>query len=57
MWLRRGMDESSSYRAEAATTATAEERGAPRILLRYPRECLVVRRPGRCRTVSAAESC
>ncbi|MBF6327538.1 MFS transporter [Nocardia transvalensis] len=42
MWLRRGMDESESYRAEASTTAQPEARGTLRVLLQYPRECLIV---------------
>ncbi|SUD48668.1 Alpha-ketoglutarate permease [Nocardia otitidiscaviarum] len=47
MLLRRGMDESASFRAEAtARNATAaagsEKRGSLRVLLRYPRECLLV---------------
>ncbi|MEU6188314.1 MFS transporter [Nocardia sp. NPDC047038] len=54
MWLRRGMDESEQFRAESGQrpkkTATAaataaevrESRGSLRILLQYPRECLLV---------------
>ncbi|MEU7631961.1 MFS transporter [Nocardia sp. NPDC049220] len=53
MWLRRGMDESEQFRAEskrssANSTAGAEpavtrtSRGSLRILLQYPRECLLV---------------
>ncbi|MGW4716142.1 MFS transporter [Nocardia sp. NPDC004260] len=54
MWLRRGMDESEQFRAEsgqrpkktatdAATAAEVREsRGSLRILLQYPRECLLV---------------
>ncbi|MET9027667.1 MFS transporter [Nocardia sp. NPDC004168] len=51
MWLRRGMDESEQFRAESGqrpkkTAATAaevrESRGSLRILLQYPRECLLV---------------
>ncbi|MEU4342671.1 MFS transporter [Nocardia sp. NPDC023852] len=54
MWLRRGMDESEQFRAEservksAADAVTAgsagaqKSRGSLRILLQYPRECLLV---------------
>ncbi|MEU2103120.1 MFS transporter [Nocardia sp. NPDC019255] len=49
MWLRRGMDESEQFRAESgqqaakgAPTAAARSRGSLRILLQYPRECLLV---------------
>ncbi|WP_327112688.1 MFS transporter [Nocardia sp. NBC_01730] len=54
MWLRRGMDESEQFRAESArANSTAEavsagsagvqkSRGSLRILLQYPRECLLV---------------
>ncbi|NKY30237.1 MFS transporter [Nocardia gamkensis] len=50
MWLRRGMDESEQFRAESgqasrkkATAAEAgQSRGSLRILLQYPRECLLV---------------
>ncbi|MFE7741411.1 MFS transporter [Nocardia sp. NPDC057455] len=54
MWLRRGMDESEQFRAEsaqaskenatgAAVSAEAgQSRGSLRILLQYPRECLLV---------------
>ncbi|NKY89748.1 MFS transporter [Nocardia veterana] len=48
MWLRRGMDESEQFRAEsgqkaaAAAGAVRQSRGSLRILLQYPRECLVV---------------
>ncbi|MEU7764871.1 MFS transporter [Nocardia sp. NPDC049190] len=53
MWLRRGMDESEQFRAEskrsstestadAATAVTPASRGSLRILLQYPRECLLV---------------
>jgi MHS family alpha-ketoglutarate permease-like MFS transporter len=39
MWLRRGMDESESYKQEKSK---ASERGTIRVLLQYPRECLIV---------------
>lgn len=53
MWLRRGMDESDQFRAEsgqapgepthtAGTSGSRNSRGSLRILLRYPRECLLV---------------
>ncbi|MGW5218908.1 MFS transporter [Nocardia sp. NPDC004085] len=49
MWLRRGMDESEQFRAESeqqaakgAPTAAHRSRGSLRILLQYPRECLLV---------------
>ncbi|MFI2282189.1 MFS transporter [Nocardia beijingensis] len=49
MWLRRGMDESEQFRAESAhepakdaPTAVRQSRGSLRILLQYPRECLLV---------------
>lgn len=49
MLLRRGMDESASFRAESARADRAEEtgtgtkaRGSLRVLLQYPRECLLV---------------
>ncbi|AFT98917.1 MFS transporter [Nocardia brasiliensis] len=49
MWLRRGMDESEQFRAAAADTAAHEgapkpeaARGSLRMLLQYPRECLLV---------------
>jgi MHS family alpha-ketoglutarate permease-like MFS transporter len=44
MLLRRGMDESESFRAETARNAQApaESRGSLRVLLQYPRECLLV---------------
>ncbi|MFI6865646.1 MFS transporter [Nocardia sp. NPDC050406] len=43
MLLRRGMDESESFEAEKATAAqTSEKRGSLAVLLRYPRECLLV---------------
>jgi MHS family alpha-ketoglutarate permease-like MFS transporter len=41
MWLRRGMDESESYQREAAID-TGRSRGQLRVLLQYPRECLLV---------------
>ncbi|MEU6179769.1 MFS transporter [Streptomyces coeruleorubidus] len=45
LWLRRGMDESESF--ERAASEGEEERGGPargslRLLLSYPRQCLVV---------------
>ncbi|WP_039795655.1 MFS transporter [Nocardia araoensis] len=48
MWLRRGMDESEQFRAESGQKAAAgagavqQSRGSLRILLQYPRECLLV---------------
>lgn len=48
MILRRGMDESAAFRAAAghatdpATPATDSGRGSLRVLLQYPRECLLV---------------
>lgn len=48
MWLRRGMDESEQFRAESGRKAAAvagavrQSRGSLRILLQYPRECLLV---------------
>ncbi|MFI5535581.1 MFS transporter [Nocardia sp. NPDC051900] len=43
MVLRRSMDESESFRAQAARGETAgETRGSFRVLLQYPRECLLV---------------
>lgn len=48
MWLRRSMDESESYTAEATSRAnrTVPEEGpragSIRMLLQYPRECLLV---------------
>ncbi|BCK55530.1 MFS transporter [Nocardia wallacei] len=44
MILRRGMDESAAFRAAAApdTPATDPGRGSLRVLLQYPRECLLV---------------
>ncbi|MFD0365918.1 MFS transporter [Nocardia sp. GCM10030253] len=44
MWLRRGMDESESFRAESAGAAakSGSSRGSLRVLLQYPRECLLV---------------
>ncbi|WP_435590597.1 MFS transporter [Nocardia sp. bgisy118] len=43
MWLRRGMDESSHYEAAASDASAPEKkRGSLRVLLEYPRECLVV---------------
>lgn len=47
MWLRRGMDESESFRSESARTAGdvaqgKSGQGSLKVLLRYPRECLLV---------------
>ncbi|MGX1775118.1 MFS transporter [Nocardia brasiliensis] len=46
MWLRRGMDESEQFRAAAAAQGGAPKpeaaRGSLRMLLQYPRECLLV---------------
>ncbi|MGK8511948.1 MFS transporter [Nocardia asiatica] len=53
MWLRRGMDESAQFRAESGrqqerdakcegTAGAPQSRGSLRILLQYPRECLLV---------------
>ncbi|WP_223518744.1 MULTISPECIES: MFS transporter [Nocardia] len=48
MWLRRGMDESEQFRAESGRAAEqgaaggGQSRGSLRILLQYPRECLLV---------------
>ncbi|MDH6279164.1 MFS transporter [Prescottella agglutinans] len=44
MLLRRGMDESESFRAESGkrTDAPEQARGSLRVLLQYPRECLLV---------------
>ncbi|MFF2550121.1 MFS transporter [Nocardia sp. NPDC058058] len=42
MLLRRGMDESASFRAESAAPQTKSNRGSLRVLLQYPRECLLV---------------
>jgi MHS family alpha-ketoglutarate permease-like MFS transporter len=39
MWLRRGMEESGSYEQEKAKQG---ERGTLRVLLQYPKECLIV---------------
>lgn len=41
MWLRRTMDESESFR-KSAETAGSDQRGTIRLLLTYPRECLLV---------------
>jgi MHS family alpha-ketoglutarate permease-like MFS transporter len=41
LWLRRGMDESESFE-QAAAQETGEGRGSLRMLLSYPRQCLVV---------------
>ncbi|MEV0061989.1 MFS transporter [Nocardia sp. NPDC050718] len=43
MLLRRGMDESDSFKAVAGSAAAASgSRGSLRVLLQYPRECLLV---------------
>ncbi|MEV0686252.1 MFS transporter [Nocardia sp. NPDC050378] len=44
MLLRRGMDESESFEAATKTTGAApsSSRGSLRVLLQYPRECLLV---------------
>ncbi|WP_330180879.1 MFS transporter [Nocardia sp. NBC_01503] len=42
MLLRRGMDESASFQAESAAARTTSSRGSLRVLLEYPRECLLV---------------
>ncbi|WP_067709114.1 MFS transporter [Nocardia yamanashiensis] len=47
MWLRRGMDESESFRSESARTGSdaaqgKSGQGSLKVLLRYPRECLLV---------------
>ncbi|MFE9788236.1 MFS transporter [Nocardia salmonicida] len=47
MLLRRGMDESDSFKAMESTSKTGEatansSRGSLRVLLQYPRECLLV---------------
>ncbi|WP_280339234.1 MFS transporter [Nocardia neocaledoniensis] len=47
MLLRRGMDESDSFKAvagsaESTVEATSGARGSLRVLLQYPRECLLV---------------
>ncbi|QLY34628.1 MFS transporter [Nocardia huaxiensis] len=42
MLLRRGMEESASFQAEAAGTQAKSSRGSLRVLLQYPRECLLV---------------
>nr|WP_221333580.1 MFS transporter [Nocardia transvalensis] len=47
MLLRRGMDESAAFRAEAEQTphtggGESTSRGSLRVLLQYPRECLLV---------------
>jgi MFS transporter, MHS family, alpha-ketoglutarate permease len=39
MWLRRGMDETDSYKK---ASAGSESRGTVRALLQHPRECLLV---------------
>ncbi|MFF0494547.1 MFS transporter [Nocardia sp. NPDC004068] len=47
MLLRRGMDESAAFEAQTvpenpSRTASSETRGSLRVLVRYPRECLLV---------------
>ncbi|MBL1076984.1 MFS transporter [Nocardia sp. 2] len=42
MVLRRGMEESASFQAEAAGAQSKSSRGSLRVLLQYPRECLLV---------------
>jgi MHS family alpha-ketoglutarate permease-like MFS transporter len=43
MYLRRSMDESDSFRAEARRAGDGgDARGGLRLLLRYPRQCLLV---------------
>ncbi|RDI63444.1 MFS transporter [Nocardia pseudobrasiliensis] len=47
MWLRRSMDESAAFDAEAREVSVVgdspeEGRGSLRVLLQYPRECLLV---------------
>ncbi|MFE3187864.1 MFS transporter [Nocardia sp. NPDC059240] len=42
MWLRRGMDESESFRATTQSAGTGSGQGSLRVLARYPRECLLV---------------
>ncbi|MEU3844621.1 MFS transporter [Streptomyces sp. NPDC028635] len=42
LWLRRGMDESESYERAAAGAGDGPARGSVRLLLNYPRQCLVV---------------
>jgi len=43
MYLRRSMDESETYRAEAAKGDQAgQPRGGLRLLMQYPRQCLLV---------------
>ncbi|HTF54392.1 MAG TPA: MFS transporter, partial [Pseudonocardia sp.] len=43
MYLRRSMDESESYKAEAAKGDQAgQPRGGLRLLMQYPRQCLLV---------------
>ncbi|WP_067563319.1 MFS transporter [Nocardia acidivorans] len=42
MLLRRGMDESQSFTAESAAPQAKSTRGSLRVLLEYPRECLLV---------------
>ncbi|MFC9993759.1 MFS transporter [Nocardia sp. NPDC127526] len=42
MWLRRSMEESESFRAESAAPQEKSKRGSLKVLLQYPRECLLV---------------
>ncbi len=42
MWLRRGMDESESFRTENAAAQPGSGQGSLQVLLKYPRECLLV---------------
>ncbi|MGQ4597282.1 MFS transporter [Nocardia sp. R6R-6] len=43
LWLRRSMDESEQYKAEADTEPTGgPKRGSLAMLFQYPRECLLV---------------
>jgi MHS family alpha-ketoglutarate permease-like MFS transporter len=43
LWLRRSMDESEQYKVEASSAPTGgPARGSLRVLLQYPRECLLV---------------
>jgi len=42
MYLRRTMDESASFKAEAKRSGGGGSRGQLRVLARYPKECLLV---------------
>ncbi|MEV6773627.1 MFS transporter [Nocardia sp. NPDC051030] len=42
MLLRRGMDESESFRSESAGAQSKSSQGSLKVLLQYPRECLLV---------------